>query len=208
MTQRNKMSIFNIFRKKPPTQTLLELRHVAVLASLTFREHTNESNHELSANAGAELLYFLLHITDTFMHQHLTPVQRASYFDALTLDSISSYADAMLSEKTPRDLRASAKEMMLRRFNSRQRTYSRCKSFNGNGFPSAGSKLFALAFLAHRALGRTERVQFDQVLAGNEPIGESELPDFPTVPDIVLWSAFATGSIEDMKLKRAVRALK
>ncbi len=202
------MSIFDLFRKKPPAETLLELRHVAVLASLKFRQHTNESNDQLSANAGAELLYFLLHVVDTVMHQTLPPQKRAEYFDFLTLDAIRHYADAMLSQKTPDDLRASVKETMLRRFNTRQMTYARCTSLAGDQLPTPGSKMFALAFLVHRALGRTDRDRFADILSGTERIKESEFGDFPEVGDIVLWSAFAAGSIQDMKLPKSVRSLK
>ncbi len=175
---------------------------------MTFRQHTNESNDELNANGGAELLYFLLHITDTVMYQQLRPTRRAEYFDFLTLDAIRNYADAMLNEKALDDMRTSTKVMMLSRFNARQTTYARCASLAGEALPTPGSKIFALAFLVHRALGRTDRVKFDEILAGKESIKESEFKDFPGFADIVLWSAFAAGSIQDMKLQQSIRALR
>lgn len=202
------MTFFDFFRRKQPSQILMELRHIAVIASLTFRQQTKEGNDELSANAGAELLYFLLHVTDTVMYLGLKPTKRAEYFDLLTLDAIRSYANAILVAEAPDELQSGAREMMLRRFNSRQATYARCTSLAGEVLPTPGSKMFALSFLVHRALGRTERVTFDDILAGIEPIKESEFADFPGVESIVLWSTFAAGSVQDMKLSRAIRSLR
>ena len=98
------MSIFDLFRRQQPTQVLLDLRHTAVLASLTFRQYVNEADHQLSADAGAELLYFLLHLTDTAMHQQLAPPKRAAYFDFLVLDAIQSYSSAVLTGAALRDV--------------------------------------------------------------------------------------------------------
>ncbi len=202
------MGLLDLFRKIPPDQTLFRLRHIAVIGAITFRTHTEEKNNQLSSNAGAELLYFLLHIVDTAMHQCLQPTKRAEYFDVLTLDAIRNYANAMLTENAPEELKASVKETMLRRFNARQMTYSHCTSLAGEVLPTPGSKMFAFSFLVHRALGRTDRVKFDGILAGTEKIKESEFSDFPGVENIVSWSTFAGGKIIDLDLPRAIRALR
>jgi len=202
------MNLLDLFRRKTPEQSLFELRNIAVIGALSFRTHTDEKNNQLSANAGAELLYFILHIIDVAMHQGLQPNKRADYFNFLTIDAIRNYANAILTADALEELQASVKETMLRRFNSRQLTYSRCTSIAGEILPSPGSKMFALSFFVHRALGRTDRVRFDDILAGTEKIKESEFSDFPGVENTLLWSAFAAGIIKAIKLPSAIRSLR
>ena len=146
------MNLFDFFRRKSPGQILFELRHIAVIGALSFRTHTDEKNNQFSANAGAELLYFLLHSIDIAMHYGLHPTKRAEYLNFLTLDAIRNYANAILTSEAPEELKASVAETMLRRFNSRQLSYSRCTSFAGENLPTPGSKTFALSFYVYRAL--------------------------------------------------------
>jgi hypothetical protein len=202
------MNIFNLFRQRQPTQVLLDLRHTAVLASLTFRQHVNEADHQLSADAGAELLYFLLHLTDVAMHQQLAPPKRAAYFDFLVLDAVQSYSSAVLTAAAPTSLRENAKETMLLHFNARQATYSRCVSFSADGMPFPGSKVFAFAFLVHHALRRTRLVDFDEILSGAKKIDESDFGEYPGAADIFSWSAFSAASIQELKLQKSIRSLK
>jgi hypothetical protein len=202
------MSLFDLFRKKTPLQVLVELRHAVVVSSLAFRKHAGEDANDLTAAAGAELLCFLVHVADQFMNRELSTPDYKSYSEILILDSIKHYADAILIANAPDKLRRTTKQDLLSRFNSGQSVYSKCTLLTDDGVPTPGTKLFALAFFVHRALGHTRRTDLDGVLIGEVPITEADYGQFPGSDRIFLLAAYAGEALKSMELRKRVRALR
>ena len=202
------MNLFDLFRKYAPDDVLRTLRHRIVISALTYRKFLDEPNNEKSSNAGAELVFLLLHLVDVAMFGTLGQAKRDLYFDRLALEAIRDYSAATLRSETPEDLKVAAAHIHLRSLNSRQISYSRCKSVMGDGFPGAGSMVFAFCFFVYRVLGRTERATFDEILAGSLPIQASDLRDFPDVEHILRWTCFLGPAVKELQIEREVRKLK
>lgn len=202
------MSFFGFLRKTAPEDVLRDLRQRIVISALTYRTALNEPSDQKSSNAAAELLFLLLHLADISMFALLGPQKRDLYLDHLTLEAIRDYSAASLKQETPDDIRSAVANDLLQRFNSRQVTYAKCKSMMGDEFPGAGSTVFAFSFFVFRALDQTSREQFDEILAGNAPITESDQKDFPSVGTILKNAIFVGSTAKEVDIARHVRKLR
>ena len=58
------MGILSFFRKPVPEEIYEEIASRIILSSFQYRSYLCEDNNKLSADAGAEFAYLLLHIVD------------------------------------------------------------------------------------------------------------------------------------------------
>ena len=202
------MSFFGFFKKTDPVDVLRGLRQSLVISALTYRTTLNEPNDQKSSNAAAELLFLLLHLADISMFTLLGPKKRDLYFDHLTLEAIRDYSAASLKQETPDDIKSGISDFLLQRFNSRQITYAKCKSMMGDQFPGAGSTVFAFSFFVFRALDQTSREEFDEILAGNARLTESDQKDFPSPRTIFKNAIFVGSAAKEVDIARHVRKLR
>jgi hypothetical protein len=151
------MVLFSLFRKARPEVVCQSIARKIMLASLVYRKDFIKDSHKAAADAGAEVAYFLLHVLDVQMFDPLGAKAHDAVFDQVAQQVIADYAKAVLRSETPNSEIVRLAVQMLETLNARQLVYSKCPSFMGNGFPSVGLRVFALAFFVHRALGRTVR---------------------------------------------------
>lgn len=202
------MSFLDRFRRKQPEEVLRDIRHRVVTSALLFRTTLEEKSNERSMNAGAELLFLLLHLIDIAMFERLSAERRAIYFDTLALSAIHDYVIATMKQDTPELVRTKLSEILLARLNSRQTTYARCRSLIGDDFPAAGSKLFAMSFFIFRALGKTDRTTADWILSGQASLAESDLKDFPSIEIVLAHASYFTSAIREININGQVRQLR
>jgi hypothetical protein len=202
------MSFFGFFKKADPEDVLRALRQSFVISALTYRTTFEEPNDQNSSNAAAELLLLLLHLADNSMFNLLGPKKRDLYFDQLTLEAIRDYSAASLKQDAPVRIKSEVSDCLLQRFNSRQITYSKCKSMMGNQFPGAGSTVFALSFFVFRALDQTNREDVDGILSGSVRLTESDRKDFPSLETILKNAVFVGSVVKEVNIARHVRKLR
>jgi hypothetical protein len=138
----------------------------------------------------------------------LSQQKRDLYLDNLTLDAIRDYSASSLKQAASDEIKSAVVDDLLRRFNSRQVTYAKCKSLMGSDFPGAGSKVFAFSFFVFRALDQTRREQFDEILAGKAPIAQSDLKDFPSLETIIKNAVFVGSTVKEIDFDRHIRKLR
>ena len=107
------MGLFSLFRKKKPYEVYQALAQKIVLSSLEFRQDLDASDNEHSADAGAELIYLLLHLLDQRAFAELGASRRDEVFDNILLIVLDDYVSALINAKTPQELQDSIKEKMF-----------------------------------------------------------------------------------------------
>ena len=202
------MSFFDYFKKTEPKDVLRDLCQRLVISTLKYRATINDSNNLKSSNAAAELLFLLLHLVDISMFALLSQQKRDFYFNYLTLETIRDYFAACLKQETPDDIKSAIFNELLERFNSRQLTYSKCKSLMGDEFPWPGSKLFAFSFFVMRELDGKSRVKFEEILAGDTKMCESNRKDFPSFETVLENTVFILSYVKAIDIERYIRKLR
>jgi len=203
------MSFFDFFRKADPEDVLRDLCQCLVIATLKYGTTINDSNNNMkSSNAAAELLFLLLHLVDISMFALLSPQKRELYFSHLTLEGIRDYSAACIKQEAPADIESSPFNDLLERFNSRQLTYAKCKSLMGDALPWPGSKLFAFSFFVMRELDGKSRAEFDEILAGDTKMSESNREDFPSLETVLENTAFVVSYVKAIDIDRRIRKLR
>jgi len=202
------MGLFSLFRKKKPYEVYQALAQKIVLSSLEFRQDLDASDNEHSADAGAELIYLLLHLLDQRAFAELGASGRDEVFDNILLIVLDDYVRALINAKTPQELQDSIKEKMIIEMNTRQSIYSQCDSFLGDPLPSRGTIIFAFSFYVHKALGNTERTDVDEILIGNQELGDSDFEDFPEFTKIIEQSVSVTAMLETLEIGKELKHLK
>jgi len=181
------MGLFSRLSKRTPEEVYRTVAQKIVAASLRYRLDLPTTNSKLSANAGAEVAYFLLHVVDRETFRLLGVSRRDTVFDEIAKIVISAYAEATLTPDAPDDVLLDVAVEMMSTMNSRQSIYAQCKSLLGEQLPGhRGTMLFALCFFIHRALGKTDRadVDVDDILTGERDVGDSDMNDFPDIQEI------------------------
>lgn len=193
------MRIFNLFCKQNPEDLYELITKDIVLSSLRYREHIETTNNQYSADAGAEIAYFLLHMLDRQLLKDVGAETRDKIFDKIAIKVLADYIGAALKPETPTDLILQLGTIMLDTLNERQRIYSNCKCLMVKGILGAakGSIVFALSFYIHRALRKTDRNNVDRILLGQKNIDISELDDFPDFEDTTKVVIYAMNTLNE-----------
>jgi len=191
------MTIFNLFRKEDPEKVYEQIGHGIVMSSLQYRQEIETSNERYSADAGAEIAYFLLHMFDKQLFEQVGPKARDKIFDKVAIKVLGDYARAVLKPETPIEIVLQLGKSMLDTLNERQRIYSKCQCLVRKDFPfpSRGTTVFALSFYIHKALRKTSRDDVDEILCGKRDIDNSELEHFPDYRDILKVYVYGDCSI-------------
>ena len=126
-------------KKKTSEEIYGEIADKIVLAALGYRtEITDNVSHKLSADAGAEIIYFLMNWIDKVAFQTFGATKRDEIYDAIYEKAISQYCKAILTPDVPQDLLENLAIQMLKTLNERQIIYSQCTPVTKEfPFPSA-----------------------------------------------------------------------
>jgi hypothetical protein len=189
------MGLFSRFSKPAPEEVYRTVAQKIVAASLSYRLDLPAQNNKLSADVGAEVAYFLLHVVDREAFRLLGVARRDTVFDEIAKIVISDYARAVLTPNTPDDVLLKVAVQLMDTMNSRQSIYAQCKSLLGEPLPGhKGTMLFALCFFIHRALGETNRADVDDILTGERDVDDSDLNDFPDI-QVIFETAVRIGTM-------------
>lgn len=179
------MKFYSLFRKLTPEEIYKLIATKIVLAALNYSKNIPASNNKISADAGAEMIYLLLHLVDRQALSLLGASRRDTIFDEVWKITVADYINAILDVNAPQNVKINIAEQMMNTLNSRQSIYAQCKSLTGKPFPSKGTMVFAFSFFVHRVLGHTERNDVDDILVGKRDISYSDIDDFPDIPDVI-----------------------
>tara|TARA_R110000823_G_scaffold65704_1_gene154023 strand:- start:833 stop:1441 length:609 start_codon:yes stop_codon:yes gene_type:complete len=202
------MGLFSLFSKKKPHEVYQALAKKIVLSSLQFRQGLDAPDNKHSADAGAELIYLLLNLLDQTAFGELGASGRDEVFDNVLLIVLDDYVSAIANTDMPHELQEVIKEEMIKEMNARQSIYSQCESFSGDYFPSKGTMIFAFSFYVHKALGNTKRTDVDEILIGNQDIGDSDIEDFPELTDVLEKVLSVTSILESLKIHKELNHLR
>jgi hypothetical protein len=194
ITGEKTMGLFSLFSKRKPEEIYDSIAKKIVLTALRYRQEISASNNKLSVDAGAEMIYLLLHLVDREAFRLLGAARRDTIFDKVSQIAVVDYTGTVLNADAPHNVKIQIAEQMIGTLNSRQLIYSQCKSLYGESFPCKGTVAFAFSFFVHRALGQTDRNDVNDVLTGKCDFGASDAKDFPTPPE-VMQTAIKVGSV-------------
>ena len=68
--------------------------------------------------------------------------------------------------------------------------------------------IFAFSFYVHKALGNTKRTDVDEILIGNQDIGDSDIEDFPELTDVLEKVLSVTSILESLKIHKELNHLR
>jgi len=176
--------------------------HSIVASALQYRENFDESNNQDSADAGAEIVYFLLHQLNYYLFKEFGPEVRDKVFDKVAINTLHLYLRYVLKPNTPSGISQDIYIMMLNTLNNRQDSYSKCPTLCSKGIclSSKGTTLFALNFYIHKALRRTNREDLDEdLLRGKRDIDISEMSDFPELQNYMKWDVCTMATMIETK---------
>jgi hypothetical protein len=168
-----------------------------VLSSLRYREYIETTNNQYSADAGAEIAYFLLHMLDRQLLEDVGASARDKIFDKIVIKVLCDYVGAVLEPETPSEVVLQLGTSMFQTLNERQRVYSNCKCLTSKGFSHAarGSIVFALSFYIHKALRKANKDNVEEILFGKRDIDISEIDDFPDFTDTAKVYVYAMNTL-------------
>ncbi len=199
------MGIFGRFRKREPAEVYDAIAADIVGLALGYRKYVETDNNQYSADAGAEMAYFLLHVLDRELDKQGGIAGRDEIFDKIATKVLAGYIKAAMKAETPRDLLVQVGKEMFDRVNERQRTYSMCKSLMfrlGSEVPTK-AVTFALSFYIHKALRKTTRDNVDEIILGRETVDRVTIADLPDIGKMVEVQVYAVrGAIESVKVWR------
>ena len=208
------MSILSFFRKPSSEEAARFLVEQIVLACLLYSKELAESkgmietNDQRSASAGIEVAYLLLHLLDMELFAQVEASRRDALFDPIAQAVIVSYLKAALRPETPTDLKLSAAVQMQETLNERQITYSKCHSVFGDSFPGIGTMIFAFCFFVRRALGQTNRIDFEDILSGDkDKFSEANSGDFPDAKTAFSGAVWIGAALKSLKLQEYAKYL-
>lgn len=200
------MGFFSLFRRQKPEEVYRSIAQKIVLASLRYRQDLSAPNNRLSADAGAEMAYLLLHLVDREAFRLLGASRRGAVFDEISTTVIADYASAVLN--TQQDVRLHVAAQMTNTLNSRQSIYAQCDSLIDGPFPSRGTMVFAFSFFVHRALGHTARTDVGDILTGKRDVSDADLNDFPDLR-AELQTAYSVGlTLKALRISDDLKYLK
>lgn len=202
------MGIMSLFRKRSPKDVYKDIASTIVVSSLAYRTELDETNPKLTGDVGAEIAYLLLHLVDRQAFQVLGVVQREETFDAIAKIVIGDYSLALFCPTTPSDLVVLTEMKMLYDMSSRQSTYAACQSLTGDSWPSRGTMIFACGYFIHKALGRTDRTDVDDILRGDRDVTEADTNVFPGIQDMMKLNIHILSYAAELKLADRLKRLK
>ena len=201
------MGLFSSFKKQPPDEIYREIALKIVSASLLYRTTLKEKNPVLTASAGAELAYLLLHLIDRAAFRVLGAERRNAFFDSISAMVIGDYSKAVLNDTAPTQVIRDLALRMFEEMNSRQGIYGACASFTGDPFPHSGTMVFALSYFIHSALEKTDRVDVADILVGRKKLTPADLDAFPEVDEIMLLAVWAGNAAAEINIKDYLKQL-
>lgn len=202
------MGLFSVFSKQKPEEVYRSIAQKFVVASLRYRQDISAPNNKVSADAGAEMIYLLLHILDRQVFGQLGASHRDIVFDEVTQIAVEDYASAILNEDAPEDLLISIISQMMSTLSSRQSIYGQCESLTGESWPSKSTIIFAFCFFIHRALGHTVRNDVDDILSGIGELSESDVEDFPDPLETIETAQIAGTLLDVLQIQNDLKQLK
>lgn len=126
------MGLFSLFRKSTHQEICRSIADKIVLCALKYSDSIEDvESLQLTADAGAEYAYLLLHIVDRLAFKVLGKDGRNLVYDEVSKLVLDSYCRAVLRPSTPDSKILTLSEKMLTDLNSRQLIYSQCKSLTG-----------------------------------------------------------------------------
>lgn len=202
------MGLFSFFSKRKPEEVYQSIAKKIVVAALHYRQEIEASNNKISADAGAEIIYVLLHLVDRQTFGLLGASRRDTIFDEVSQIAVADYAGAVLNANAPQDLLIQNAEQMMETLNSRQSIYAQCESLVGGSFPSKGTMVFAFSFFVHRVFGHTDRNDVEDILVGRRDLDNTDLEDFPDLPDIMQAAATVGSMVNALRIQDELKHLK
>ena len=208
------MNILSLFRKHSPEDIYDELALKIIYLSLAFPTFVNfikeiDATDEQKENSGKEIAYFLLHILDRHAFQVLGQIGRDKAINEVTKRVISGYCKCVLREDTPLSLIQDLTCHMLSTFNERTILYHRCQSVIDKENPFVkGTMVFALSFYIHKALGRTNRDDVDDILYGMRNLEESDMHDFPMFTQEMEISIYIGNVLAEWQINKSLKHLR
>ena len=206
------MGIFSVFRKDTPQEVYQKIAADIVLVSLEFRRNfSGDSDSKQSINAGAEFSYLLVHLADSVASQVLGPAGRKEAFREILKFVIIGYVKADDSIESSYSVVKEEVSRMWDVMEERHDIYCQCKSLAGTPefpFPSAGTKVFALAYFIHLAREGTSMDGVNNILCGRRNVTEENLAMFPRSDQIIILSTKLSGILKLLKLNDKLTKLR
>jgi len=204
------MGILSIFRKPAAEEIYQEIASRIIISSFQYRSDLDEDDNKLSADAGAEFVYLLLHIVDRTAFELFGPKRRDEILEEISKIVIANYCKRVIGPETPKAVVFDMAVRMFNDINKRQLIYSQCTSVIGKSpFPaSKGTMVRALAYFVHFALQRTSRTDVDEILCGQKDIAGDDVKDFPDFEQtttLAIHVGTAIGAIEIKDLLKKLR---
>jgi hypothetical protein len=202
------MGLFSLFGKRKPEEIYQSLAKKIVVSALRYRQEIEAPDNKRSADAGAELIYLLLHLVDRQAFGQLGATQRDTVFDEVSQIAVADYAGAIFNANTPKDVIINSAEQMMSTLNSRQSLYAQCESLTGEMFPGKGTMIFAFSFFVHQALGNTDRTDVENILIGKDELSKSDLDDFPDIPEVMTTEVTVSSLLIALRIPDELKHLK
>lgn len=200
------MGLFSLFGSKSAEDVYTSVAQNIVVCALLYSKELGEENNKRSADAGAEIIYLLMHILDRTAFSCLGPEKRNTVFDSVAEIALDDYVRAVLS-KAPLEFQADVKMQMFEDLEARQSIYGRCNSLAGE-FPSKGTMTFALSHYVHKALELTKRDDVDGVLAGDQDVTNENIDAFPDFSKVLEDTIWVTNMIKEINFEKELKNLK
>lgn len=185
----------------------LLIKRIIFIALFYRSKVSNDINK--STEASLEFIYFLLHIVDRQLFSLHGADKRDEIYDEFSNKIIVEFSDALLKKNTPMEVKmplvAHTGIKMLDDLNKRQEIYAQCQFMCGEKFPSAGTMIFALAFYIHKALGKTNIDNVDDVLVGEKKIEMEDLVNFPSITDVLALCIYMTDIILKLEVDKCLK---
>ncbi len=178
-----------------------------VLAARKYRVEAPTSGDEKSADAGAEIIYLLLHVLDRQAFNDLSDSRRDKVFDKVSVIAISDYVKSVIKKDATSDFKDNLTTQMMHTLDERQLIYAQCNSITGD-FPNSGTMVFVLGFYIHKALGKTDRNDVDEILVGKGNLSDADIKDFPDPVELVDLSVKVTVAITESQIAENLKHLK
>ena len=188
-----KTRLFSVFGKRRLEHVYRALAQKIVLAALA-------PDKKITAGAGAEIVYLLLHLVYQQAFKGLGVARRDTVLAEVSRIAVNGYASAVLDVTAPADAFMRNARQMTSTLKSRRSVYSQCESLFGESFPGNGTMVFALSFFVYKAMGHTDRNDVDDILTGKRDISDTELEDFPRPPEIMAAARAVESIVDELEI--------
>lgn len=204
------MRFLSLFRKAAPEDVYEEIAQKIVYSSFRYRATLEGGNDQQSADAGAEVLYFLINMVYRTVSHMVDPARLNEVMDEVIMRAIGLYVEFVLRPSTPQHVVNSLVRRMLSTLIERDALYSQLTVMgeeSNTGF-HAGTAVFALSYYIHRAMGLTDRDDVDDILWGKRRVQESDLDAFPKWDDTVKIGNYVMSIAIELKINDSLKQLR